>query len=237
MDIRDWRTKLRIGVHAADPAAILGAFSEAIPIECLQVAGDALLVALAASDPSPEARSVVARCRDALIERGWTGDHELVVELDGALAGSRMPLPATPVDLEDLADLLEGTGEGGLLDVQTGQVWPQVAIEYSRETGDGAVPEEADGVRWLVAWSEGSSEGYADMQDFIATVSDPSVAERLSIAIEGKGAFRRFRDVLERWPQEVTRWHAFSDDRRRGRARVWLADAGYRPQPGVRPVA
>ncbi|MEA2501288.1 MAG: hypothetical protein QOD01_1399, partial [Actinomycetota bacterium] len=54
-------------------------------------------------------------------------------------------------------------------------------------------------------------------------------ADRLWIAIQGRGAFRRFKDVLNRWPDEVDRWYAFSEDRQRGRARSWLATMGYRP--------
>jgi hypothetical protein len=68
------------------------------------------------------------------------------------------------------------------------------------------------------------------MGDFIATLEDPAIADRLSIAIDGKGAFRRFRDLLNRWPEVATRWYAFSDDRQIGRARAWLADAGYRTE-------
>jgi hypothetical protein len=49
------------------------------------------------------------------------------------------------------------------------------------------------------------------------------------VAIEGRGAFRPFRDVLDRWPDLAEQWYAFSDDRRIDRAREWLADAGYRP--------
>jgi hypothetical protein len=63
------------------------------------------------------------------------------------------------------------------------------------------------------------------MEDFIVTVADDEQADRLSIAITGRGAFRRFKDVLSRWPEEFERWHAFSDERKRGRARSWLVDA------------
>ena len=66
------------------------------------------------------------------------------------------------------------------------------------------------------------------MQDFVAARSGPGVADRLGIAIDGTGAFRRFKDVLMRWPDEEDDWYRFSDERRRGRA--WLADAGYRPK-------
>jgi hypothetical protein len=66
------------------------------------------------------------------------------------------------------------------------------------------------------------------MAAFIATIDDADRADRLGIAIQGSGAFRRFKDVLSRWPDDFERWFAFSEDRRRGRARKWLADSGYR---------
>jgi hypothetical protein len=67
---------------------------------------------------------------------------------------------------------------------------------------------------------------------FIGTVRNPGRADRLEIAISGRGAFRRFKDVLERWPGELERWYAFSAERQRGRARAWLADAGYYVRKG-----
>jgi len=39
------------------------------------------------------------------------------------------------------------------------------------------------------------------MQAFIATVEDDHLAELLEVAINGKGAFRRFKDVLLKLPQ------------------------------------
>jgi uncharacterized protein UPF0158 len=48
------------------------------------------------------------------------------------------------------------------------------------------------------------------------------------------GAFRRFKDVLSRWPEELRRWFAFSDERQRGRCRAWLADEGYAVSPAPR---
>jgi hypothetical protein len=65
------------------------------------------------------------------------------------------------------------------------------------------------------------------MEDFVATVADDERTDRLLIALSGRGAFRRFKDVLARWPEELQRWFAFSDERQRGRARSWLVDAGY----------
>jgi hypothetical protein len=42
------------------------------------------------------------------------------------------------------------------------------------------------------------------------------------------------RDALMDWPEDREDWFVFSEDRRRGRAREWLADAGYRPPVGTR---
>jgi hypothetical protein len=69
------------------------------------------------------------------------------------------------------------------------------------------------------------------MEWFIAHVEDEDIADRLGIAISGRGAFRRFRDTLSRYPDLMTRWFAFSGERQRGRARRWLADEGYHPVP------
>ena len=56
-----------------------------------------------------------------------------------------------------------------------------------------------------------------------------------SDAISGRGAFRRFKDVLALWPGELDQWYAFSAERQRGRARAWLADAGYFVRKGLPP--
>ena len=69
-----------------------------------------------------------------------------------------------------------------------------------------------------------SYEGYEDMNAFIGTVNDEHLAELLNVAINGKGAFRRFKDVLESYPKERERWFHFKDDRLKERALEWLED-------------
>lgn len=100
-------------------------------------------------------------------------------------------------------------------------------IEYE-ELGLG--PDELDDPdRWLYVPCEGSHHGYRDMELFIATLDNPDVVDRLDIAIQGRGAFRRFRDVLSRRPDELQRYFQFSEERKLRRAREWLAAHGYRP--------
>ena len=104
-------------------------------------------------------------------------------------------LRALPVDLDELADLLEGGDEVrfGLVDLQTGVVYP-----YSEMSGgylgldEGFDPDE-DPDHWLVVRRVGSRAAYQDMVAFIEQVNDPDQRDRLEIAISGRGAFRRFQ--------------------------------------------
>jgi len=51
------------------------------------------------------------------------------------------------------------------------------------------------------------------------------MALRLARAIQGRGAFRRFKDELyEEHPDLLPAWYAFRDARARRRAVQWLAD-------------
>jgi len=139
------------------------------------------------------------------------------------------------VDLEMLSEILEGDPltAGGALDLHTGEVWPRSAVEYAREDGaDVEAPDFDDTDRFR--WVDGESrDGYRDMVDFIDTVPDQRLGDRLTDAIRGRGAFRRFADVLHRESEdELSRWFEFAGERKRGRARAWLSDVGYRVASG-----
>jgi hypothetical protein len=190
----------------------------------LQLIGDGLVAALA--DKVDGAAEAAADCAEKLRERGWLGDDELADQLEARLGTRPTPmLRPLPVDLEELAMVLEGDrlSEGGRIDLRNGEVMPEFAFEYAVEIGKEPDDEDQDPDRWLHVHCEGSRSGYGDMEDFIDTIHDRRLAERLSDAIRGRGAFRRFKDVLSRSPDEFTEWHAFSDERQRGRARFWLA--------------
>ncbi|MBL8944412.1 MAG: hypothetical protein JNK45_14735 [Myxococcales bacterium] len=93
------------------------------------------------------------------------------------------------------------------LDLKTGQV---VTIVDSR-------PED-DEKRQLIRKTEGrfvhldpasSREQYRWMERFVQSVADDALRERLILAIDGKGAFRRFKDVLLSYPVERDRWFTY----------------------------
>jgi hypothetical protein len=74
-----------------------------------------------------------------------------------------------------------------------------------------------------------SREGYRDMEAFIDTVEDAHLADLLAVAIQGRGAFRRFKDVLLDHESERQRWFAFKDRRAEQRVVEWLESHGIEP--------
>ena len=63
------------------------------------------------------------------------------------------------------------------------------------------------------------------MADFAERASDDQARRRLARAIEGKGAFRRFKDELhQEHPHLLPAWHAFRHARAQRRAVDWLVD-------------
>lgn len=67
-----------------------------------------------------------------------------------------------------------------------------------------------------------SREQYRWMERFIATVPDGELRSRLVAAIDGKGAFRRFKDVLMSFPADRERWFQFRTERLRACMEAWL---------------
>lgn len=71
-----------------------------------------------------------------------------------------------------------------------------------------------------------SREQYRWMERFIATVEDEELRRRLNVAIDGKGAFRRFKDALVSHPVDRERWFAFRSERLRSCMESWLTAHG-----------
>lgn len=67
-----------------------------------------------------------------------------------------------------------------------------------------------------------SREQYRWMERFIPMVDEAELRDSLTAAIDGKGAFRRFKDVLMSHGPERERWFAFRSERLRVFMEAWL---------------
>ena len=128
-------------------------------------------------------------------------------------------LDISAVDLDALAEALEDHSDfiHWFIDPATGEV-----LAWSDDM-DEPSPEDA-GARYVEPVP--SAEAYEDMQDFVARGPQRRAADLLARAIEGRGAFRRFKDTLFEFPELREAWFRFHDARMRRRAVEWLRDAG-----------
>ncbi len=124
------------------------------------------------------------------------------------------------------------------LDLRTGKVH---VVSTSIDMGDDGLSDEDEALSeeaidagltqgWLLRIEPvESSEEYEWMVEFTSSIGDPRLRELLEVALDGRGAFRRFKDVLTRWPEERARWFAFHDECLRNAMLEWLTAREIEP--------
>jgi hypothetical protein len=125
-------------------------------------------------------------------------------------------------------------GSYGYIDRETGEVlidcpdYPLEIIPNEEAENYEELEIEFDR-RYLQIPQEGSGAGYQDMVDFIETVEDERLRDLLGVAVQGKGSFGRFKDVLHRseYDLELNLWRAFSDKCEYDRVVEWLTANGF----------
>ncbi len=74
-----------------------------------------------------------------------------------------------------------------------------------------------------------SRDSYNKMQDFIETVENGRFQDRLWKAIQGRGAFSRFKRTIQQNPTEEQRWYTYKDAELDWQVLEWLADLEIEP--------
>jgi len=125
-----------------------------------------------------------------------------------------------PIDWEALEDAFENNAPevhsylhlvtGDVLRVVDGVADPQM---HARIAAD---------ANYLRIDPVSSREQYRWMERYIPMVEDPELQGKLTQAIDGKGAFRRFKDVLMAYGPERERWFSFRSERLRIFMEAWL---------------
>lgn len=142
------------------------------------------------------------------------------------------PMREVPVDWEALEDAFENNAPevhsylhlttGEVLRVVDGVADPQMHARISADPN------------YLRIDPVSSREQYRWMERFIPMVDDAELRGKLAHAIDGKGAFRRFKDVLMTYAADRERWFAFRSERLRTFMEAWLNAHAIQavPRPG-----
>jgi len=67
------------------------------------------------------------------------------------------------------------------------------------------------------------------MIKFVENIDDKSMREKLSIALDGKGAFRRFKSVLPEYPNYRKKWLEFKEREMEKEIIEWLNSIDFEP--------
>jgi hypothetical protein len=110
------------------------------------------------------------------------------------------------------------------------QAKPELSDTDRQQLLDTAQVEGDADNRYRMIPKQDSREGYRDMQEYIWSLEDEHLRELLEVAIQGSGAFRRFKDVLYRYPEAETNWFKFRDEREQRRMVDWLESEGIEPE-------
>lgn len=193
-----------------------------IEVFCLQLAGSGLLQTGEVHTLS--ARPVVEQVIADLGERQWLGDEIMAAWLTDALAGTDVD-GALAIDIEFLAgtletDFLEYGDLRVYLDLRTGE-------EVMAGEGQPEIDEEDMNLLYIPP-NYFQGESWRDRVRFVAWVEDEDLAERLMDALQGRGAYRRFRGILEEYPTLMARFRDLENDRQYCRAVRWLATNNLR---------
>jgi hypothetical protein len=129
-------------------------------------------------------------------------------------------LREVPVDWESLEDAFENNAPevhsylqlstGEVLRVVDGVADPQMHVRIASDNN------------YLRVDPVSSREQYRWMERFIPMVEDLELRAKLAQAIDGKGAFRRFKDVLMSYAADREKWFTFRSERLRTFMEAWL---------------
>ncbi len=131
------------------------------------------------------------------------------------------------IDMVELA-LEDGNLENSYcLNIQTGEVTFLSELTDTADEREKRLEEIEASDDYIPIERIPSHEAYQWMEDFVAEIvapKDAQTAEKLSIALMGKGAFRRFKNVLHHVGEEwVQAWYHWRDDQLYKAMKEWFA--------------
>ncbi len=101
--------------------------------------------------------------------------------------------------------------------------WEKEMVEEIKEIYE----DEED--RYIIIPERTSNDAYEVMVEFAKRLDNFDVSEELFDALDGRGAFRRFKDTLRRYPDIEKEWYDFQLATEKQEVREWLWSIGIEP--------
>jgi hypothetical protein len=166
---------------------------------------------------------------DELVSAFDDGSPELTFYLDTDTGEVVLVTDETRRELEKIYEEMYGEGDEPVVAFEEVLRQRNLPDWQQEELRTADLVEEDFGTRFVKVPKAESRDGYSDMEAFIDTVQDRCFQNRLSRAIQGRGAFRRFKDTLFDDPRERERWFAFQNEDVLQRVLEWLEDEEIEP--------
>jgi len=183
----------------------------------------------------------IAGITDGGFPYGITWEQQAVIETSEALSGSKMPVKQLrPVSLAELAQEMEVVMDEITIYFQR-STCEFISITddhmFSAESGDscddrpeweqeiiqlcGEILKDDDD--FVALPSRFDIHEYAIMEEFCCTQKEPKQRHALLRAISGKGAFRKFKELIRQHALEEA-WFKFKEKAYKSIAQVWCKD-------------
>jgi len=142
-----------------------------------------------------------------------------------------------PINWRDLERAFEGGGDAAAaewyLDRVTGKLEALVEGDPDSEAVRDRLDRDVD--RYAQAQPPGPEEEISWMEEFVAGVGNPKAKADLNRALQGAGTFKKFRDVVARYPDLRDEWFAVKERRIREAMLQWLEAQGIEAQTPLPP--
>ena len=213
-----WHTSV---LHEKQFLKLVGAFTECASFSAHAAQGPfpTMKVANVSAPKAPLARACPTEGSSIMVEKKESASSPSLSE-SSLPQPSGGPLRDVPVDWEALEDAFENNAPevhsylhlvtGEVLRVVDGVADPQMHVRIASDPN------------YLRIDPVSSREQYRWMERFIPMVEETELRAKLTIAIDGKGAFRRFKDVLMTYGPDREKWFTFRSERLRTFMEAWL---------------
>jgi len=151
--------------------------------------------------------------------------YEQEAREEGRARGTNGEMDRISIDWVELEGALENNSPElhSFLNRATGDV---IRIFRGSEGSEQKLRDVENDLDFLYVEPISSREQYKWMEEFIESTEESNLKDKLNIAIDGKGAFRRFKDVLVGYPEDRERWFAKRAVKLRIHITEWLAAKG-----------